>query len=94
MALVRFLVCFSLVVVCFASVMPSSQADEVRIPFAVYVEDFKKDAKEQGLDLYDNRNSDGFIQNKGQEFYVFTYKPISMEHLDLIKELTWKHIRD
>lgn len=67
-----------------------SFADEIQIPFAIHVDQFKKDAKEAGFDLYDG---DGFVENKGGRFVVYTYKTISFENLRLLKELTWKNLR-
>ena len=67
-----------------------SWADEVTIPFAIHVEDFKKEVKENGFDLYDG---DGFVENKGGEFKVFTYKPVKFEHLDLFRKIAIKHLR-
>lgn len=73
--------------------VPYSFSDEVRVPFAIYLEDFKAEAKENGFDLYDTRESHGFIENKGGRFTVCTYRSVTQEQLDLIKELTWKHLR-
>lgn len=70
-----------------------AHADEVEIPFAVYIDDFKKAAKEKGFDLYDERDSDGFIKNNGQEFVVCTYRRITQEELGLIQDLVWQNIR-
>ncbi len=67
-----------------------SFADEIGVPFAIHVEDFKADALEHDFDLYDG---DGFIQNKGSRFVVYTYKRVTPEQLSLITELTWKHLR-
>lgn len=68
-------------------------ADEIQIPFAVYVDEFKEDAKLQGLDLDGNKKSMGFIKDEGSHFTVFTYRQIPIEKLDKLTALTWKHIR-
>ncbi len=67
-----------------------SHATEVRVPYGIYVEQFKKESKEKGFDLND---VDGFIQNKGNNFVIYTYKPITDEQLELIKDLTWNNMR-
>lgn len=68
----------------------TSFGDEIQIPFPIRVEPFKAEAKERGLDLYDQ---DGFVENRGGEFKVFTYHTVTPEQLELIQELTWKHLR-
>lgn len=67
-----------------------SSATEINIPFPVYADQFKVDAKERGFDLYDG---DGFVENKGDNFKVFTYKAVTDEQLEIIKDLTWKNMR-
>jgi len=71
-----------------------SFADEIKVPFAIYVEEFKAEAKEKGFDLYEKRESDGFIVSRGAEFSVFTFKEATPEQLELIKFLAFKHQRD
>ena len=68
----------------------TSYADEVNIPFPIHVKPFIKECKAQGFDLND---VDGFIENKGGEVIIYTYKPVSIEQLEKFKMLTWKHIR-
>ena len=68
-------------------------ADEIEIPFAIYTQDFIEDALTKGFDLTDSRDAHGFIDNRGARFIVCTYKQVTMEQLDLIKNLTWKHLR-
>lgn len=70
-----------------------AHADEVEIPFAVNVREFKKAAKEKGLDLYDQKDSDGFIKNNGQNFTVCTYRRITPEELGIIQDLVWQNMR-
>lgn len=65
-------------------------ADELIVPFGVHVEEFKAEALERGLDLYDG---DGFVENKGMKIHIFTYKFAEINTLNLIKELTAKHRR-
>jgi len=71
----------------------SAFADEVIIPFPVYLEDFKNDAKSHGLDLEGQKESIGFVQDRGSDFSIFTYKHISIEHLEVIQSLSAKHLR-
>ena len=71
-----------------------SFADQVEIPFPIYVGDFVKDAMEHGLDLSDSRTADGFIKNEGQKFIVCTYRPVTKQELKLIQELTWRNLRN
>lgn len=68
-----------------------SFADEIRIPQAVYIDKFKAYTKEHGIDLND---VDGFVENHGQNFKVFTYKNMTSEQLDIIKDATFKNLRD
>lgn len=68
-------------------------ADEIKIPFPVYMEDFKADMKSAGIDLYGNKDSVGFVEEKGGEFVVYTYKKSDIYVLDMVQKLTWKNIR-
>lgn len=72
----------------------SAFADEVNIPFAINKTKFLEETKSLGLDLYDNETSDGFIKNEGQKFIVYTYKTITVEQLNIIKDCTFKSLRD
>lgn len=69
-------------------------ADEIQIPFAIYEDDFKQAAISEGIDLSGSRESIGFVQSRGAEFSVFTYKQASPELLEKIKVLAFKHMRD
>lgn len=71
----------------------TSYSDEVIIPFAVYVDDFKTDMKNCGIDLYDDRHSDGFIKNEGTKITIFTYRSLTIDELQTIKDLCFKHHR-
>ena len=71
----------------------ASFADQVDIPFGIYVEDFKEDSKEHGFDLYGTRDSDGFIRDNGMSTEILTYKPVKEEELNIIKKLSLKHAR-
>ena len=71
----------------------TSFSDEIHIPFSVYVNDFKSDCKASGLDLYDKTSSHGFVENKGKNFIVYTFKNITDEQLSLIQSAAFKNIR-
>ena len=77
----------------FLALSPYSHADEIHAPFAINVEDFKTDAKAHGFDLYDQKDSQGFVENRGSSFVVYTYRTATPEQLDLVKDLTWRHRR-
>lgn len=70
-----------------------SYADEIQIPFPVYMDEFKAECKKQGLDLYGNRDSKGFVQDKASNFSVFTYHTATPDELTVIQEATWKTFR-
>lgn len=65
-------------------------ADEIRIPMSIKVDKFKEECLKGGLNLND---VDGFIENHGMSFKVFSYKNLTTEQLDLIKESTWKSLK-
>lgn len=68
-------------------------ADEVKIPFPVYMEEFKLECKKNGIDLYGKKESDGFVDDKASSFTVMTYKSVNEKQLEIIKDCTWKTIR-
>ncbi len=71
-----------------------SFGDEIEVPFSIYKQDFINDALQQNFDLTDGRDAHGFIQSRGNHFTVYTYKRATNEQLELIKTLTWKHLRN
>lgn len=74
--------------------LPSiAHADGVIIPASIKVNEFKKEMKILGMDLYGNDESDGEIINNGTSIKVVTYKPISIEQLELLKETAFKTSR-
>ena len=76
---------------CFASSL--ALADEIQIPYGVYMDEFKAECKLKGLDLENTRASQGFVNDRANEFSVFTYKTATPEQLDLIREVSLKHRR-
>ena len=74
-------------------VFTNAFADEVRIPFGVYMDEFKSECKKNGLDLEGRRDSDGFVTDRASDFSVFAYRRLNDEELEVIKQVTWKTIR-
>ena len=74
--------------------MGSSFADEIEIPFAVHMDKFMEDCVTDGLDLYGRDLSQGFVENKGSRFIVYTYKQATDKQLDIIKTSTFNNLRD
>lgn len=70
-----------------------SFADGVIIPGSIKIEEFKKVMKENGMDLYGDDESDGFIENEGNKIKVVTYKSVTMEQLEMMKETAFKTVR-
>lgn len=62
-------------------------ADEIQVPFAVRMTDFKAECKTRGMDLDE---VDGFITDRGQDFSVFTYETSDQTDWDLIREAAFK----
>ena len=70
-----------------------SFADEIKIPFGVYIDAFKTECKSKGLDLYGTQKSNGFVTDEASNFSVFTYHTATPEQMEIVKEATWKNIR-
>lgn len=70
-----------------------SYADGVVIPFSIKTDAFKKEIKSRGLDLYGTDKSDGEIQNNGTSMKIITYKPVTSEQMDLMKDVANKTVR-
>lgn len=63
---------------------------------SINVNQYKKDCKSKGIDLYDDSgdgHGDGFVENKGNNFKVFTYHDPTSEQLDILKDMAWKNKR-
>ena len=65
-------------------------ADEIQVGFPINVEEFKSYTKARGFDLDDK---DGFIENKGQNFVVYTYHTVTTEQMEIVKDATFKNLR-
>ena len=69
-------------------------ADGVVIPGSIKVEKFREEMKSHGMDLYGKDSSDGDIENKGNAIKVITYKPVTIEQMDWMKDAAAKSVRD
>lgn len=70
----------------------NSFADKIQFPFSCYPKELQRVFAERGmkLDLSGNdRTPDswGFLRNEGAEFWLYTYRPVSTEDLELIKRI-------
>lgn len=72
---------------------PLSFADGVIIPGSIKVERFKQLMKEHGMDLYGGDDADGEIQNSGTKMKVVTYKPVTLEQMETMKEVATLSLR-
>ena len=70
-----------------------SYADVVNIPFCLKLEAFKKELKEKGFNAYGGDNADGEIENFGTSIKVITYKPVSIEKMEVMKDVAMHHVR-
>ena len=82
-----------LIVVALISLPSISFADGVVIPASIKVEEFKKEMKHKGMDLYGGDDSDGLVENYGNKIKVITYLPVTMEQMDLMKEAAFRNVR-
>lgn len=70
-----------------------SYADGVIIPGSIKVEAFKKEMKEHGMNLYGGDEADGEIENDGTRIKVITYKPVTPEQMEIMKDAASKSVR-
>jgi len=71
-----------------------SYADGVIIPASIKVEQFKKEMLAHGIDLSGGDDADGFIESKGNEIKVITFNPVTIEQMELMKEVAFKTVRE
>lgn len=71
-----------------------SYADGVVIPRGVKMTAFKSEMLKHGMDLSCEDNADGCVENNGNMIKVITYKPVSSEQLEWIKDAAFKTVRD
>lgn len=64
-----------------------SFADGIVIPGSIKLNEFKRLMKERGMDLSGTDNADGMIESGGNKIKVITYQPVTLEQLDLMKEV-------
>jgi len=79
-------------IIIFLFITAFAYADAFEIPFSVYPKELQAQFAEEGkkLDLSGNdrtKESWGFIENKGTEFIIYTYKSATIEDLNLIKKI-------
>jgi hypothetical protein len=79
-------------------IMSNCLAAEIIIPFSVYPKQLQKSFADRGykLDLNGNdRTPDswGFIENRGTEFKLFTYAPVTQEDFAIIKEIVFSTVK-
>ena len=73
---------------------PLSFADGIWIPGSIKVEKFKELMLERGMNLSGSDDSDGAIEQFGTKIKVVTYKPVTEEQLNLLKEVSILTLRD
>jgi len=71
-----------------------SYADGIVIPCSIKVSAFIKDMKQHGMDLSGSDDADGEVQNSGTSMKVITYKPVTPEQMDLMKDIAFKNVRN
>lgn len=81
------------------SVMNTCFPDSVQFPFPCYPVRLQNEFKESGikLDLSGNDRTPeswGFLENKGAEFIIHTYKAVSTKDLETMRELIWRHLKN
>lgn len=76
--------------VALATIPSISSADEVHIGFPVKLQEFKAYTNQRGFNLDDK---DGFIENKGQEIIVYSYRTMTPEQMQIVKDATFKNLR-
>jgi len=69
-------------------------ADGVVIPGSIKVEAFKREMSERGMDLSGGDDADGVIENYGTKIKVITYKPVTLEQMELMREVAIKTVRE
>lgn len=70
-----------------------AHADGVVIPVSIKVNAFIADMKEHGMDLSGSDYSDGKIEDSGTTIKVITYRPVTIEQMDLIKDAAFRNRR-
>ena len=68
-------------------------ADIIHIPRATKVKQFVEESRRLGLDLSGSDESDGFVNDRGTEIEIVTYRNMTLEELEIIKESAFKAVR-
>lgn len=77
----------------FLAITTSAYSDEIKIPFSCWSMDLQTKFAESGkkLDLDPNERTQeswGFVKNEGNKYSILTYRGVTIEELELIKEIT------
>ena len=70
-----------------------SFADGVIIPGSIKVNEFKEKMKQKGYDLSGSDEAYGEVENNGTKMKIITYKPVTEEELNIIKETAFETVR-
>ena len=70
-------------------------ADKLQIPFSCYPKKVQAVFMEYGLKLDLDGNdrtpeSWGFLKNEGSEFWLYTYRGVTTEELEFIRDIMWE----
>ena len=72
-------------------------ADKIIVPFDCYPRELRARFEERGfkLDLSAierTRDSWAFLVSEGQQYLIYTYKPVTQEDFDVIMEVVWDEL--
>lgn len=70
-----------------------AHADGVVIPVSIKINAFIEDMKQQGMDLSGCDECDGKIEDSGTKIKVITYRPVTIEQMDLMKDAALRNRR-
>lgn len=75
-------------------VAPMSFADVAWIPGSIKVERFKEEMAKVGMDLSGTDEADGLVENFGTKLKVVSYRSLTIEQLDQLKEAARVSLRE
>ena len=83
------------ILICILFITTPVFSDELQIPFSCWPvqlqEEFEKHGKKLDLDgTQRTKDSWGYLVNRGNEYTLFTYRPISKEDFPLIQKIVFK----
>lgn len=73
---------------------PFAFADVAWIPGSIKVEKFKQLMLDRGMDLSGGDEADGLVENFGTKIKVVTYREVTIEQLDMMKEAATLALRE